>query len=818
MPSIGSLLGLLTLIKVGNIITIKSLLPTRQSFPSVDKTYVGIDFGTSTTVASIAYFDRDSYSIKVDTIPIEQKMEDGAITTSLLVPSVIALYNNRLLVGEGASYLKYTLPRNEWIWYSFKMELGEGIQYYNSKLASANEFTIVSPKDATSVFFMYLKGQIMKYCESKGISTNIEYAVSIPASFEANQRKDLVEAIERNGMQVSRQSLIDEPNAAFLSYIQESVSMADDNHRIVVQNSYNPKVLVFDFGGGTCDISILEIGKGANGFYSKNLSISKFSKLGGDDIDRYIAYHYLMPQLFKANGKTKDDFRTPDKRHIALQLMKIAEQLKVLICKDIANMMGGMNLPALKDSDMAREVNLAVKIDTKRGTLEKEGFSLRYKDFTEVMNVFTKSDGDCITRIKGEDEYNSIYSPLKSALEKAHIDKDRDLDYVLFIGGSSKNPYIQSALSEFFSESELLIPSDLQTHVSKGAAIHSLVMNGFGKNIIQPITSEPIIVITKDMTPKVLIPAGTQIPCERIVIDDLVPNKEGQSSIELPICVGNAEKMLFNLKIKTPDNHGFHMNEQIKVGIEITADKLLVTDALCRNVYVQPEMLNPFANKELSGEERAVIKAEREVEHSASMNGGTPTKQSLNALIEAYKAAGNDFQAAETAELKNDYYPGSHNYNDIGVMYSNGGNSDKAIAAYRKGLERNPNNSTLYHNLAMQFKGKDRQQYIQYAQKAYEINPDDPIYTYEYGRVQALKGNKEEAERLYREAYEKYLAQWESGDMESWDYSWFASIANAVGEYDMARKVRQAVPKKSTIGLYNDENLTKSKDNLLERK
>lgn len=792
-----------------------SLLPLRQNLPTQEKTYVGIDFGTSTTVVSIAYFDRATLNIKVDTIPIEQKMEDGAITTSLLVPSVIALYNNCLLVGEGASYLKYTLPRNEWIWYSFKMELGEDIRYYNSKLQVANEFSINSPKDAVAVFFMYLKGQILKYCESKGINTNIEYAVSIPASFEANQRKDLIEALEKNGMTIARQSLIDEPNAAFLSYIHESATIVDDRQKIVVQNTYNPKVLVFDFGGGTCDISILEIGKGTNGFYSKNLSISKFSKLGGDDIDRYIACHYLMPQLLKANGKNADDFRIPDKRHIATQLMKIAEQLKILVCKDMANMMGGMNLPALKDSDMTRDINLSVRIETKRGVLEKEGFSLSYKEFTETMNVFLKKEGKGVTQIKGEDEYVSIFNPLKSALKKAHLDKDEELDYVLFIGGSSQNPYIQSALSEYFEEPELLIPSNLQTHVSKGAAIHSLVMNGFGKNIVQPITSEPIIVITKDMTPRTLIPAGTEIPCERMVIDDLIPNRDGQSVVELPICVGNSDKMLFNLKINAPDTDGFLISDTITVGIGINADKLLLVDAKCRNIQVSPELMNPFANKELSGEERAVIKAEREVERSASTNGGTPSKLSLDALIRAYKAAGNDFQAAETAEMKNDFYPNSHNLNDIGLMYSNSGNREKAIKAYEKAIEKDPNNATLYNNLALEYKWKDKQKYKECVKKAYELNSESPIYTYEYGRVKSSEGDKEEALRLFKEAYDKYLWKWNSNNMQSWDYSWFSSVAESVGEYELAKKVREAEPKQKRSTIYDVENLSKSKDNQL---
>ena len=798
-----------------NIVTIDSLLPLRKNFPTQEKTYVGIDFGTSTTVVSIAYFDRQTLGIKVDTIPIEQKMEDGAITTSLLVPSVIALYNNRLLVGEGASYLKYTLSRNEWIWYSFKMELGEGIQYYNSRLHAANEFSINSPKDAASVFFMYLKGQILKYCEVHGVNPNIEYAISIPASFEANQRKDLIGALEKNGMTIGRQSLIDEPNAAFLSYIHESATITDDKQRIIVQNTYNPKVLVFDFGGGTCDISILEIGKGSQGFYSKNLSISKFSKLGGDDIDRYIANHYLMPQLLKANGKTADDFRIPDKRHIATQLMKIAEQLKILICKDIANMMGGLKLPALKDSDMTRDVNLSVHIETKRGVLEKEGFSLSYKEFTKTMEVFIDKAGKGVRQIKGEDEYISIFNPLRSALEKAHLDKNEELDYVLFIGGSSQNPYIQSALSEYFEESELLIPSNLQTHVSKGAAIHSLIMNGFGKNIVQPITSEPIIVVTKDLTPRTLIPAGTEIPCEKIVISDLVPNRDGQQVIELPICVGNTDKMLFNMKINAPDSNGFRKEDAIKVSISISADKLLITDAECHNVHVRPELLNPFANKELSGEDRAVIKAEREVERSASINGGIPTKQSLDALIKAYEVSGNDFQAAETAEMKNEYYPNSHSLNDIGIMYSKSGNSEKAIKAYEKAIERNPNNATLYSNLAIQYKYKDKQKYKDCVKKAYEIEPDEPIYMYEYACILRGEGKRDEAQQIFMEAYDKYLYRWESGNMQSWDYSWFQSVAEAVGEHEMARKIREATPKKLKSSLYDSENLSKSKDNQL---
>lgn len=82
---------------------------------------------------------------------------------------------------------------------------------------------------------------------------------------------------------------------------------------ITIPNGINPKMLVFDFGAGTCDISILEIGVNRKGVYSKNLSISKFEKLGGDDIDRYIAYNILYPELLVQNGLDSDDFIMSEK-------------------------------------------------------------------------------------------------------------------------------------------------------------------------------------------------------------------------------------------------------------------------------------------------------------------------------------------------------------------------------------------------------------------------------------------------------------------------------------------------------------------------
>ena len=203
-----------------NLLSIQSMLSTSFTEVSKGNTFVGIDFGTSTTVVSIASQEQDGVKIKTLPIKLTQILEDGTIYQSEKLPSVIAWYNGKLLVGEGASNLKYTLTKGKNIWFSFKMEIGEdlGAKYYNSEVGDVEGIKIRNPKDCVRVFFMYLRMLITKYCKDNGLSENIHYAVSIPASFEANQRKELMEALETNGMTISKQSLIDLKSATIIQY------------------------------------------------------------------------------------------------------------------------------------------------------------------------------------------------------------------------------------------------------------------------------------------------------------------------------------------------------------------------------------------------------------------------------------------------------------------------------------------------------------------------------------------------------------------------------------------------------------------------
>ncbi|MBP6234879.1 MAG: Hsp70 family protein [Saprospiraceae bacterium] len=786
---------------------VKRQHPSKQQVDIFNTTFIGIDFGTSTTVVSVSHLDIETKDIKTKTLWLNQKQYDGTPMSSEKIPTVIAWYKNQLLVGQGAADLKHHLKQGVNVWYSFKMELGEdlGSKYYNSELDRKSKYTILNPKDATKVFFQYLKAQIDRIIRTENLPENLQYAVSIPASFEANQRKELVQALEQNGMAINKQALIDEPNAAFLSYVQMSNI---ENNPLKIPDGDNPKVLVFDFGAGTCDVSIIELGKDINGIYSKNLSISKFEKIGGDDLDRFIALEYLFPQLLSENKLTKADFKTPEKNRIITQLLKASEQLKILICDTVAKQTSNKLLPTLAIAKDNVSLGYTIEIDSRKGLLILTEPKLSYLEFSESMKTFLKTNSLIPKKgSEGQNDFISVFSPIHTALKKASLSKS-EIDYVLFIGGSCKNPYVQNALKEYFTDSDLLIPSDLQTHVSSGAAIHSLIYNGFNKNIIQPITSEPFLVITKDESAKVILRAGTHIPCDLIIIDDLVTTKDGQQAIELPICLGNKNRLLYNIKIVCDDLSGFKKNTPVRLELEINADKLLLARASAVGKSVFVEAINPFANKDLSTEERIVLKAERQANIEAEQNNGKPTKQGLTNLYKAYELIGNDFRAAETLELLNELYPSISNYNEIGVLYSSAGYYEKALEFYELAFV-NDKNSTTAFNFAHSLKSKNKEKFKEILEESLHLEPNMPHSLFELGRL--LKREKDEkGNEMIKQAFDIWKKNYDTNSMSESDYSWLSSAADELGMKDFAQQVRQSTPTFKVTELYNSDNLTQT--------
>ena len=577
-----------------NDTTINNFIPALSNTSLIrDKlrntTFIGIDFGTSTTVVSYAVIGDTNIPIKTDTIPIIQLMHDDRHFESHLVPSIIAWYNEKLLIGEGAKFVKYALTPNKNVWSSFKMKLGInlGPMYYNTDLPFDHPVAIIeNPAQAATVFFKFIKNAIQNYINKKSLPSDIEYSVSIPASFESNQRTDFLLALKNSGIEFTDYCFIDEPNAAFLSYLAESNQNNLGSFQIAENSPIH--ILVFDFGAGTCDLSLLEIGRTLKSFYSKNIAISRYEEMGGDDIDLLIAKNLLLKKLIEENNIQLEDLSTADlNKRIIPKLLKPAEDLKIKICKTISNQMIGFELPALAHSDTEVKLGYNLEINLPRQDLYFKKPSITYNEFSQINDLLF--DG-YETDFNSSSKNKCISELLDDILNKGGMPPE-NIDMFLLIGGSSANPYLQKQLRYYFEGVEIEIPRDLRSHVSVGAAINSFLVHGLSVNLINPITSEPIMILTKDEETITLFKAGTNIPTNLFAIENLLIQVDNQNFLEIPICVSNKNKLLTVIRIDLSDHFPLSASEKIILKYGIDGNKLLKIQLFIKDKELKSEYI-----------------------------------------------------------------------------------------------------------------------------------------------------------------------------------------------------------------------------------
>jgi len=796
------------LINIANGLTIKTLMSNTTELPmNSNTTYIGIDFGTSTTVVSIATNKEGLEELESNSIVLNQKLYDGSIYKSYKIPTMIGWYKNKILFGEGANQLKLELKQGKNLWHSFKMELGEdiGAKYPESELNN-DKYTILNPKDAATLFFKYLKTQIEKYIQKNDLPQDIQYSVSIPASFEANQRKDLIDSLHANNMMINKQALIDEPNAAFLSYI----SNQDLKNSVYISEDYPTNILVFDFGAGTCDISILEIANSTKGYRSKNLAISRFEALGGNNIDKAIARNLLLKQFLNENNIEEHEFRKKEINIILSRLEKSAELLKIKISEQLDLIKNNADFVNIVNSNQIIQVNNRVQIRSKKGTFTLETPKITYKEFTKIIDDFTTIN---IQEHENDKDLKNIFTPITSALEKAHL-SSQDIDYILFIGGSVKNPLIQKSLKDYFEDSEYLIPSDLQAHVSSGAAIHSLMHNGYGKNLIDPITSEPILAMVKDgggkETLTTLLKAGTTIPCNDITIDNLQIQRKNQAIIEIPLYIGNNDKLLHNIKIESPSSSGFLIDTNIKLILSVNADKMLIVKVTINNdKTIEIEPLNPFSNEVSTFKDREKFQVEKEYNEAIANNHGKKKKESLLKLYEGYDSLGLELDAAEILEELHEKYNYS-SLNNIGLHYSNAGDEKKAMLFYEKDFKQMGSAVTAF-NIALKYKYEDSIKYKEWLLKSLDINPNYNGSLYLYGVYLVNHDDETKGIDMINRAFNSWQLEYDNHNLSS-HVSWFISCAKYLEKYDLVDKLEKE--NKESEDSLDDFNL----DNILLKK
>lgn len=461
---------------------------------------IGIDLGTtSSTIAEIHWDPAKPQGFTLRCLEVDQPTTAG-VYTNTLVPSVVAIEGGRTLVGEGAKRLLARGVANGEEFKSVFAECKNDIGAQRTYHRAPEGFR--SPAEIGGHVLRFLKDAAFEFDPTQASRV----VVTVPASFQAAQRLDTVKAAMIAGIPISSGDLLDEPVAAFLDYF---VSHAD-TLRPLLRAPKN--LLIFDFGGGTCDVAIFRPqGDAELGTWRMNpLAVSRYHRLGGGDLDRAIVYEILLPQFLEQNGMSPFDLDFDQmKREFEPAYLGVAEALKVGLCTEISRLMsfgkyaGAEVIKTLPGSYPSTISGREMLLRTPRLTAAQ---------WENLLKPFL--DYDMLAA--RESEYRltcSVFAPIQDAIERAGLVRE-SIGLVLMVGGSSLIPQVQDAMRSYLSKAQLLTYPDqesVQLAVARGAACHALSLALFGRGIFQVVCHDRIAIQT-ETGPIELVPRGTQLP------------------------------------------------------------------------------------------------------------------------------------------------------------------------------------------------------------------------------------------------------------------------------------------------------------------
>ena len=516
---------------------------------------IGIDLGTSTSCVSV--FEGGKPTVIVNA--------EGKRTT----PSIVSFgKDGERKIGEAAKRQAVTNPKNTV--YEIKRFMGEKFNECEQEVKRV-PYSVVNdggypkvdiegrkytPQEISAIILQKMKKTAEDY-----LGQDVKDAViTVPAYFSDSQRQATKEAGEISGLNVLR--IVNEPTAAALAY---GIDKSDKDMNIAV----------YDFGGGTLDVSILSFGGGV----FEVLSTDGDTHLGGSDVDEKVM-NWLIDE-FK-NDEGVDISKDP----MAMQRIKeAAEKAKIELSSTNST---EINLPYITAVDGMPK---------------------------HLVKTLTKAKFESLI----DDLVQRTIEPCKKALENAKLGID-EIDEVILVGGSTRIPAVQEAVKKFFGKepSKNVNPDEV---VSLGASVQGAILNkesGVGDIVLLDVTPLNLGLETLGNAMTNLIEANTTIPCKKT--QTFTTAQDNQTAITVrvlqgnrPLASQNKQIGIFNLEGLMPAPKGI---PQLEISFDIDANGLLTVTAKDKATNKE-QSIRIEASSNLSEEEIKRMRAEAEANAEA---------------------------------------------------------------------------------------------------------------------------------------------------------------------------------------------------------
>lgn len=562
--------------------------------------YIAIDLGTTNTVLSYGKSYINGF-FGAEVVRIPQYDNNRNMQSEELLPSVYFVdYDGEVYVGKLAKWMRS--QQSSRVIYNSKRFMGTEINWEIDGKS-------IRPKDVACEILKKCKNASERALMRPEITGSV---ITVPASFNTDQIRDTIEAAVMAGFDKDNIQILSEPTAALIDFINDQSMLVPEER--MIDFSTTKRIMVFDIGGGTCDVSIIDVKQNDKNISFNEKAVGRYDELGGVDFDSRAA-NYLLNKFFNDYKIDPGSVEKDSLKEMINNLIIFCENAKEFISSEIK-----MKTDYGIEDDFDK-IEFSLNIPNFYNG-QMYSFTMTKREFDEATkNLYFKSN-KIINHQKELIKYKNIEDPILNTLKDYGIPIE-SIDYVFLTGGMSQYIEVKNRVKEITGKQIIFSQRPLEA-VARGAAIYHYYSIEISKEnelaklddcvsadvedsmetsiSTNSVLAEAIMIDVNEGLPKVIIHANQEVPYHDIIRKEF--KVSSPTGIKIDIYAGKDE---FDSSMRIQRSYTGKFDYPVKTGtpidIEYNLDhnkyltmRVIVNDALRQKIEIGVESDILFSN------------------------------------------------------------------------------------------------------------------------------------------------------------------------------------------------------------------------------